>query len=140
MTCPWLKGNTCTSPKLGKPNFSVTGAHCRSDFEYRTCQFYVEPESGKKEGLLAFQPQRGEDATETFESKYKPYRPIHALPEEPTSNCPYFKVYRGSDGRWYALCRVLDRLLTISEVKLCNAHWKTCPLYKNGSKLASLAS
>jgi len=84
---------------------------------------------------LAFQTSTSKE--QTFESKYKPYKPIHALPEEPASKCPYFKTYRGSDGRWYAVCRVLDRLLTVAEVRLCNAHWKTCPLYKNGAKLVS---
>ncbi|NPA84917.1 MAG: hypothetical protein GXO07_02805 [Crenarchaeota archaeon] len=133
MACPWFKGGSCTSPKLGKPSSEVTGAHCRSEFEFRACQFYVEPE--KKEGLLAYQTKESGD---TFEARYKPYKPIHALPEEPVSGCPYFKVLRGSDGRWYALCRVMDRLLTVSEVKLCNVHWKTCPLYKNGPKLANV--
>ncbi len=136
MPCPWYKNGMCNSPKLKKPDSNVTGSHCLSDFEFRTCQFYEEPKEERKEGLLAFQPSKDEKK-DTFEGKYRPYKPIHAMFEEPVSNCPYFKTMRGSDGKWYAVCRVLDRLLTISEVKLCNAHWKTCPLYKNGPKLVS---
>ena len=97
----------------------------------------MEPEDEKREGLLAFSTPKQEEARGA-EGKYRPYKPIHALPEEPVSKCPYFKSFRGSDGRWYAVCRVLDRLLTVTEVRLCNAHWKTCPLYKNGAKLLSV--
>jgi len=81
-------------------------------------------------------PEKSEEQ-ETFEKRYKPYKLIHALLTEPSSDCPYLKTFRGTDGKWYALCKVLNRLLTFTEVKLCEHHWKSCPLYKNAGRLVS---
>ncbi len=137
MVCPWFKDGACHSPKLQRPDERVVGNHCKSEMEYKSCSFYVEPEEeDRKNTLLRFTPSKSAKEV-AFEERYKPYDPIMALNTEPQSKCPYFKAVRGSNGKWYAICRVLDRVLTITEVKLCTHHWRTCPLYKNAPKLVS---
>ncbi len=134
MPCPWFKDGMCHSPKLPKPSSAIVNKKCTSE-EYVQCKFYVPPDAVEKvdKGLGAFVSE--EKVEESFEEKYKPYRLIHAIPFKPESKCPQFKAMRGSDGKWYALCNVMDRLLTVVEVKLCEHHWKTCPFYKNSVKL-----
>ncbi|UXD22507.1 hypothetical protein IPA_05615 [Ignicoccus pacificus DSM 13166] len=143
MPCPWYRDGACNSPRLPKPSTAIVTKRCTSESkDYEICKWYVPPETveEKKEGLLKFSPTSEETKVdETFEQKYKPYKLIHALLTEPGKGCPYLKTFRGSDGKWYALCRVLNRLLTFTEVKLCEHHWKTCPLYKNAPKLVSEA-
>ncbi len=142
MPCPWFKDGACHSPRLKKPSTALVNKRCMSDSpeEYEVCKFYVPPESAeeKKEGLLKFSPTEESSEDETFEQKYKPYKLIHALLAEPVKGCPYMKTFRGADGRWYALCKVMDRLLTFTEVKTCEHHWKRCPLYKNAPRLLSV--
>ncbi|ALU12603.1 hypothetical protein EYM_05625 [Ignicoccus islandicus DSM 13165] len=133
MPCPWFKDGMCHSPKIGKPSAAIVNKKCTSD-NYEECKFYVPPEATDK-GLSAFVSE--ERSEESFEEKYKPYKLIHASPYKPESKCPHFEVMRGTDGKWYALCKVMDRLLTVVEMKLCEHHWKTCPFYKNAVKLLS---
>ncbi len=121
MPCPWLKNGMCTSPKLSEPTSSVVDPQ-RCYYEYTQCRFYVSEEENV-EGLEKFMKTKEE-------KKYKPYRLIHALITRPKSQCPYFKTFKGGDGHWYAVCTVLDRLLTTSEVKLCETAWKTCSFRK----------
>jgi len=139
MPCPWFYDGLCTSPRLPKPSSAVVTKRCSSENDFDVCKFYVPPESveERKDGLLKFASSIEERGSESLEQRHKPYKLIHALLTEPSKGCPYLKPFRGSDGKWYALCKVLNRLLTFTEVKLCEHHWKTCPLYKNAPQLVA---
>jgi hypothetical protein len=123
----------CTSPKLKRPSSSVTSpSRCLGgEAEYRSCRFYVEPKSDQQRqrrggGLL-------EAAKPAIVQQLKPYTPIHVVYSKPTSKCPYMKVYSYSGG-YLVFCRVLNRLLTRSEVETCNRYWETCPFYRQAQQ------
>jgi hypothetical protein len=96
--------------------------------EYKACRFYVEPpqERRSSRGIL-------EQAKPAIVQQLRPYTPIHLLPTRPSSKCPFIKVYSYSGG-YLAQCTVLNRLLTRSEVELCEKYWQTCPMYRMASK------
>ena len=133
MPCPWYRNGVCTSPKLRRPSSSVTSpSRCLgSEAEYKSCRFYVEPkqksEGGSGRGGLL------EAAKPAIVQQLRPYNPIHLLASKPTSKCPYIKVYSYSGG-YLAQCLVLRRLLTKSEVELCNKYWETCPFYRQAQQ------
>ncbi len=131
MPCPWYRNGLCTSPKLKRPTAAVTSPdRCLgSEAEYKSCQFYVDPETADKPssrsgGLV-------ESLKPALEKQLKPYKPIHLLTRRPKSNCPFFKVYEYAGG-YLAFCKVLNRLLTKSEAAKCEKYWQTCPFYKIG--------
>lgn len=125
----------CTSPRLRRPSSSVTSpSRCLgSEAEYKSCRFYVEPR-GSEGGRVAHSGAGGrgalfEAAKPAIVQQLRPYNPIHLVPSRPSSKCPYIKVYSYSGG-FLVYCRVLGRLLTRSEVELCNRYWETCPFYR----------
>lgn len=127
MPCPWYRGGLCTSPKLREPSAHVTSPErCLSDTEYLSCEFYVDPSEVKREPKGLERHLRPAIA-----QQLKPYPPIHVIPYRPRSGCPYMKVYEYSGG-YLAYCNILGRLLTRSEVEVCEKHWRTCPLSRYG--------
>ncbi len=132
MPCPWYKNGMCTSPKLLTPSSSVVSTErCLGGPEqYKTCNFYVEPESGQgvEQRTRSDVPSITEfsGVKSSLDKKLKPYPPIHLLDQRPLAQCPYMKVYEYGGG-YLAYCAVLERLLTRSEVELCEQHWRSCP-------------
>jgi hypothetical protein len=128
MPCPWYRNGLCTSPKLKRPTSAVTSPErcLGSEAEYKSCQFYVDPPKSQKQ-----QSALVESLKPALEKQLKPYKPIHLIPYRPKSNCPFFKVYEYAGG-YLAMCTVLNRLLTKSEVAKCEKYWQTCPFYKIG--------
>ena len=133
MPCPWYRGGVCTSPKLRRPSSSVTSpSRCLGgEAEYKSCRFYVEPRGGSESGRGGSGGKGAlfESAKPAIVQQLRPYNPIHLVSSRPTSRCPYIKVYSYSGG-FLVYCRVLGRLLTRSEVDLCNQYWETCPFYR----------
>ncbi len=134
MPCPWYKNGMCTSPKLVSPTSSVVSVErCLGGPEqYKTCNFYVEPGGEQQEqrarsdvpSITEFSGRRT-----SLDKKLKPYPPIHLLDQRPLAECPYMKVYEYSGG-YLAYCVALERLLTRSEVEVCEKYWRTCPMRK----------
>jgi hypothetical protein len=131
MPCPWYRNGMCTSPKLRQPSRSVVSPQrCMgSEAEYKSCRFYVDPPQerrGRTRSLL-------EQPKPAIIQQLRPYMPIHLLSRKPNSNCPYIKVYSYSGG-YLAQCLVLNRLLTKSELTMCEKYWQSCPFYRMASK------
>ena len=140
MPCPWYKNGMCTSPKLHRPSSAVVNLErCMGGPEqYKTCSFYVEP-GGESEESNRSTPAITSFTKSGLEKKLKPYPPIHLLDHRPESGCQFLKVYEYSGG-FLAYCTILERLLTRSEVKLCESHWRQCPIRKIGMRVRYAAS
>jgi len=132
--CPWYRNGMCTSPRLRQPSRSVVSPQrcLGSETEYKSCRFYVEPPQQGGGGRRG-----GHGLVETMKpalaQQLRPYQPIHLLARRPSSRCPFFKVYSYGGG-YLAYCKVLNRLLTRSEVELCEKYWQTCPFYRLASR------
>ncbi len=129
MPCPFYKNGLCTSPRLSSPSPSVTSRQrCLGEEpDYMSCSYYVEAESTSTGSLAGY-------TLETALGKqFRPYVPIHVVASKPKSECPYIKIHDYGGG-YLAQCQVIERLLTRSEIKLCENYWKTCPLYRQANK------
>ena len=116
--CPYYKSGYCTSPLLDNPSDVVTSPNrCFKDF--KSCRFFVDP-GGKKEGLENFT---------TFEETVEEvnfYAKINILEKILDSECTYFQLIKTEKGL-IAYCKVLRRILTESQARLCEMQWTTCP-------------
>ncbi len=126
--CPWYMNKVCYSPKTiseyGSPSpIPVSNGYCLSD-NYRECPYYVESsEEGEKgEGFLK---SLGIEVKEGY------YQPIHVIPCNTRSECPFFKL-RKENGICIAYCAATERYITKSKVWKCVELWKNCPFYKIG--------
>ena len=130
----------CTSPKLRRPSSAVVNPErCLGGPEqYKTCSLYQEP-GGDEERTPTGIPTITSFAKSGLEKKLKPYPPIHLLDHRPESGCQFLKVYEYSGG-FLAYCAILERLLTRSEVRLCEEHWRHCPVRKIGMRVRYAAS
>ncbi len=61
------------------------------------------------------------------------YLPIHTIPKDLKSDCPYFVVEEvvteSGEKVFIAKCRFLDRYLTRNQAKKCVSYWSECPFY-----------
>jgi len=106
---------------LNTPTDVVTSPNrCFKDF--KSCRFYVDSEE-KKEGLETF--VTFEEATEEVNF----YPKINILEKPLDSECSYFQIIKTEKGL-VAYCKVLRRVLTEAQAKLCETQWRTCP-FKN---------
>jgi len=80
-----------------------------------------EEEKSRKDGL----EQYIED--EKVEQEISFYHKINVLESALDSGCPNFELFRTEKGL-VARCKVLGRILTVSQAELCSKLWKTCPL------------
>lgn len=103
---------------LDKPSDVVTSSNrCFRDF--KSCRFFIDSE-GKKEGLETFTASEDEVEKVNFYSK------INILEKILDSECNNFQLIKSEKGL-IAYCKVLRRVLTESQAKLCATQWKICP-------------
>ncbi len=126
--CPWYINGMCYSEKTineyNGPSPQPTHlGYCLSD-NYRECPYYVEASSSEEELL--------ESIEASIRERY--YPPIHVIPCEYRSNCPYFQLKRIDKQRnlCVAKCRVTGQYIVRSKVVKCIEHWNNCPFYKIG--------
>ncbi len=109
------------SPILDSPSDSVTSNN-RCFGNYKSCRYYMDDgESNRKEGLEMFT----ED--EKVEQEISFYNKINVLEKPLDSECKYFQVIRTEKGI-VAMCKIMGRILTESQAKLCSTQWKNCPI------------
>jgi hypothetical protein len=126
--CPWFRDGKCYSPKTineyGVPSpLPTSKGYCNSP-DYRRCPYYVEGEE-HEESLME---SLGLDIKEGF------YIPIHKIPCNTASKCPFFKTVQY--GTFCAAkCLVTGKFITRSNVKKCIENWKDCPFYKIGLEM-----
>ncbi|WP_440059675.1 hypothetical protein ACSU1N_00510 [Thermogladius sp. 4427co] len=66
------------------------------------------------------------------------YYPVHVIPCETRSECPFFKIEKIDEDQCIAICTVADRVMTRSNVRKCvSSIWKECPFYKIGVESSS---
>jgi len=126
MPCPWYRNGLCTSPRLRRPTASVTNpSRCLGgESEYKSCRLYTEPANASSSASKSIASPRP-----ALIEQLKPYNLIHLVERKPQAGCPYMKIHNYSGG-YLAECLVLGRLLTRSEVKLCEQGWSSCPFYR----------
>ncbi len=126
MPCPWYRNGMCTSPKIGKPTTAVVSVErCLGpEAEYKACEYFVDEKGHARKGIDSF-------TLTAAAQQYRPYPPIHVVYNRPDSKCPFIKVI-DQGGGFIVYCNVLGRLLTRSEIKLCERYWRTCPIMKVG--------
>lgn len=106
---------------LDTPSDVVTSPNrCFKDF--KSCRFYVGTED-KKEGLEVFV------ASEETAEEVNFYPKINILEKPLDSECNYFQIIKTEKGL-VAYCKVLRRILTVAQAKLCETQWRNCP-FKN---------
>lgn len=118
--CPHYKNGFCISPLLDKPSDTVTSPN-RCFKEYKSCRFYTSTEEEKKEGLEVFI-----DEGETGE-EINFYPKINILEKVIDSECNNFQIIKTEKG-FVAYCKIMRRILTESQAKLCSTEWRKCPI------------
>ncbi len=122
--CPWYNKGICYSPRTineyQSPSPVPTSlGYCLTD-NYRQCPYYYEEKSSGEESFLK---SLGLDIEKGF------YLPIHVIPCDTRSDCPFFKVIR-QDEYCVARCLATERFITRSKVQKCVENWADCPFYK----------
>ncbi len=135
--CPWYMNKVCYSPKtieeFGSPSsVPVSNGYCLTS-NYRECPYYVESAeaAGKPSISSNFLKSLGIEVKEGF------YKPIHKIPCNTKSPCPFFKV-REENGTCVAYCTVTERYITTSKVWKCVELWRECPFYKIGLEVMKI--
>jgi hypothetical protein len=74
-----------------------------------------------------------------LEEKSTPaYYPVHVIPCDLRSECPFFKVEKVDEDQCVAVCTAADRVLTRSNARKCaSPAWRECPFYKIGVESTS---
>lgn len=106
---------------LEKPDSSVTSA-TRCIHNFKTCRYYIN--NDEREGLLALTVENNKKGP-----KVSFYPIVNKIEEYPKSECEYFTVYKNDSG-YIAKCKIMDRLLVTSQIKLCVINWTSCPIRK----------
>lgn len=117
--CPHYKGGFCTSPLLDNPSDTVTSPN-RCFKDYKICRFYKD-ENEKKEGLETFTNDDNANEEVNF------YPKINILETILDSECSFFQIIKTEKGL-VAYCKIMRRILTESQAKLCSTEWRNCPL------------
>ncbi|MET1128977.1 MAG: hypothetical protein ABWW70_06635 [Thermoproteota archaeon] len=113
----------------------MSPSRCLADeATYRVCTYYQDPQERRERKSII-------DITSkpSLVQSLRPYAPIHLLSEKPPSKCTHMEIYSYSGG-YLAFCKVLGRLLTRSEAKLCAPFYQTCPLYRFQARRSEAAS
>jgi len=106
---------------LDTPSDVVTSPNrCFKDF--KSCRFFVDSEE-KKEGIETF------TTSEETGDEVNFYPKINILEKVLDSECNYFQLIKTEKGL-VAYCKVLRRILTESQARLCETQWRDCP-FKN---------
>ena len=117
MVCPYYNNGYCVSPRLGKPNSTVTSS-LRCIKNYTSCSYYVQRNEQDRRGLLNYVPVESE--------RLSFYPQINIIDEDMISECEYFRPIRTDKGI-VVRCIVLNRLLTTHQALLCVKEYKGCP-------------
>lgn len=118
--CPYYKNGFCVSPLLDSPSdLVVSPDRCFS--LYKTCRYFVD-KGEEEEGLAKFEKMK-------VEQEIKFYPKVNLIQEKLDSGCEFFQLMK-IDNNFVALCKVLNRIITESQAKLCSLYWEKCPLRK----------
>ncbi|MEM0174125.1 MAG: hypothetical protein QXV69_02545 [Sulfolobaceae archaeon] len=122
MACPYYKSGYCVSPLLEKPDSNITSAS-RCIYNFKTCRYYVNNNENEG-GVLGMNSQ---DSKKQY--KFNFYAAVNKLDEQPKSGCEFFTTFK-SNGGYVVKCKILDRLITSTQIQLCVKYWTNCPLRK----------
>ena len=117
--CPYYKGGYCTSSLLEQPSQDfVSSQRCLTE-NYKTCRFYI-PKEEEKEGVEKYIEGTNEILL---------YAKVNILDELLISECEYYELIKTDKG-YIAKCKLMNRVITKSQAKLCISYWNTCPIRK----------
>ncbi|ABN69643.1 hypothetical protein Smar_0536 [Staphylothermus marinus F1] len=124
--CPYYLNGLCYSPKTiekyGSPSSEpVNLGYCLSD-NYNECSYYTIKSSEELYKYMGI-----EESTNI-------YLPIHIIPCNYNSECPFFEVKQIEENVCVSRCTYLDKYITRSSVEKCIKYWDKCPFYKMASE------
>lgn len=110
----------CTSPLLQEPTDIVTSP-LRCYDNYETCRYYPakDKKNDQPDGLTKFFRER---------KKIGIYPAVNMINENVYSECKYFNLIKIDNG-YVVRCEAIRRVLTLSQIKNCEKHWRTCPFF-----------
>ncbi len=125
--CPFYTNGMCYSKKTinryGRPTDEVVNTNYCLTPNYVNCPFY---DKGSEDELYKYM---GVDIKRDF------YPPIHIIPCNYISECPYYMIIKIGEDKCVAMCRFFEKYITRSGVEKCIHLWRNCPYYKIGSGL-----